>query len=63
MCRSVAIFLILGLAAGCTTSDEEPRSRDSNQDRAAIEGLANRLAESIADSGSCRPPIPEHAVH
>ena len=48
MCRSVAIFLILGLAGGCTVSEEESTSRDSNQDRAAIEGLANRLAESIS---------------
>ena len=48
MWRSTAVFSILVLAGGCTTSEEEPTNRDPDQDRLAVESLANRLAENIS---------------
>ena len=48
MWRSIAVFSILGLGVGCAKYDGEVRGRDPEQDRVAIESLANRLAESIS---------------
>jgi hypothetical protein len=49
MWRSIAVFLILGLVVGCGSSDQESVTRDPDADRAAIEGLANRLEKRISD--------------